>query len=164
MSYWPNTTEIRYAIIAFCGEFIMQNKTAFILALIGGIILFIEGITGSIGFFAYLPLILTIPELAPLEPVIYYLIIILGFVAASGGIGVIIGGYLFTKDRVGTGKFIVGVAVGMSLIGLIIKLIQLIWLSGATAAWDFLVIASQSMGWIGVFLTIFARRSAGTSD
>jgi len=142
----------------------MQNKTAFILALIGGIILFIEGITGSIGFFAYLPLILAVPELAPLEPVIYYLILILGFVAASGGIGVVVGGYLLTKGRVGTGKFIIGVAVGMSLIGLIIKLVQLIWLSGATAAYDFLVIAAQSMGWIGVFIAIAARRAAGTPD
>lgn len=140
----------------------MKNKISFILALIGGIVLFLEGITGGIGFFAYLPLILTIPELAPLEPIIYYLIVILSLIAASGGIGAIAGGYLLTTPRVGTGKFIIGIAVGMSLIGLIIKLIQLVWLSGATAAWDFLVIAAQTLGWIGIFLTIAARRTAKT--
>ena len=140
----------------------MQNRNSFIFALIGGIVLFIEGVTGSIGFFAYLPLVLAIPELAPLEPVIYYIIVILAFVAATGGIGAIVGGFLLTTPRIGTGKFIIGIAVGMSLIGLVIKLIQLIWLSGATAALDFLVIAAQTMGWIGIFLTIFARRTAKT--
>ncbi len=136
----------------------MENKTAFILLIIGGIILFLEGITGSIGFFAYLPMILAIPEMAPLEPVIFYLIWILTIIAASGGIGVIIGALLVSRGSEGTGKFIIGIAVGMSLIGLIIKLIQLIWLSGITAAYDFLVIAAQTMGWIGVFLTIAGRR------
>ncbi|MHA1906753.1 MAG: hypothetical protein ACW98Y_05640 [Candidatus Thorarchaeota archaeon] len=136
----------------------MENKTAFLLLLIGGIILFLEGITGSIGFFSYLPMILAIPELVPLEPIIFYLIWILTIIAASGGIGVIVGALLISRSREGTGKFIVGIAVGMSLIGLIIKLIQLIWLSGVTAAYDFLVIAAQTMGWIGVFLTIAGRR------
>ena len=73
----------------------MENKTAFLLLIIGGIILFLEGITGSIGFFVYLPMILAIPEMAPLEPVIFYLIWILTIIAASGGIGVIIGALLF---------------------------------------------------------------------
>ena len=136
----------------------MENKTAFLLLIIGGIILFLEGITGSIGFFVYLPMILAIPEMAPLEPVIFYLIWILTIIAASGGIGVIIGALLISRGSEGTGKFIVGIAVGMSLIGLIIKLIQLIWLAGATAAYDFLVMAAQTMGWIGVFLTIAGRR------
>ena len=129
------------------------------LVLIGGILLLIEGISGSIGFFAYLPLMLAIPELAALEPVIYYIILILGIIATAGGIGAIIGGFLLTTERIGLGKFIIGIAVGMSLIGLIIKLVQLLWLSGATAALDFLVLAAQSLGWIGIFLTIAGRRS-----
>ncbi len=142
----------------------MQNRTSFILVLIGGIILFIEGITGSIGFFTYLQQINTIPELVSMVPIVNALIWILTIVAFTGGIGAIVGGYLLTTQRLGTGKFIIGIAVGMSLIGLIIKLAQLIWLSGATAAWDFLIYAAQSLGWIGVFLTIAGRRSAKKPD
>ncbi|MFW9919714.1 MAG: hypothetical protein ACFFED_08955 [Candidatus Thorarchaeota archaeon] len=140
----------------------MKNKHSFALAMIGGIILFLEGITGSIGFFAYLDLITEIPELLAMTPIVNGLIWILTILALSGGIGAIIGGYMLTTDRIGTGRFIIGIAVGMSLIGLIIKLVELIWLSGATAAWDFLVIAAQTMGWIGIFLTIAARRTAKT--
>ncbi len=138
----------------------MKNKHSFIFALIGGIILFIEGITGSIGFFEYLNLISEIPELVAIVPIVSALLWVLTIVALSGGIGAVVGGYLLTTNRVGTGKFIIGIAVGMSLIGLIIKLVELVWFSGATAAWDFFVVAAQTMGWIGIFLTIFARRTA----
>jgi len=90
------------------------------------------------------------------------LIYILGIIAASGGIGAIVGGYLLTTARVGTGKFVIGIAVGMSLIGIIIGLIQVVWISGATAFWDALTILSQTTGIVGIILTILARRTAKT--
>jgi uncharacterized membrane protein len=144
-----------------CG-ILMKNKHCFVLALIGGVILFIQGVTGSIGFFSYLPMLLDIPELAPLGPVITYIIYIVGIIAASGGIGAIAGGYLLTTSRVGTGRFIIGIAVGMSLVGIIIGLIQVVWLSGVTAIWDALTILSQTAGIVGIVLTIIARRTART--
>ena len=142
--------------------FPLKNAHSFIFALIGGIILFIAGVTGSLGFFTYLPLILSIPELAALEPVVYILIYIVGIIAASGGIGAIVGGYLLTTARVGTGKFVIGIAVGMSLIGIILGLIQVVWLSGATAIWDALAVLAQTTGIVGIILTILARRTAKT--
>ncbi|MDF1539990.1 MAG: hypothetical protein P1Q69_13925 [Candidatus Thorarchaeota archaeon] len=142
----------------------MQNRTSFILVLIGGIILLIEGITGSIGFFAYLELIETIPELVLFVPIVNALVWLLTILAFTSGFGTIGGGYLLTTKRVGTGKFIIGLSVGMGLIGLIIKLAQLIWFSGATAVLDFFVIAAQSLGWVGIFLTIAGRQSAKKPD
>ena len=135
----------------------MKNKHAFLFALIGGIILIIQGVTGSIGFFAYI-LLLGV-EFAELVPLLNAIVWILTIIALSGGVGAIVGGYLLTTQRIGTGKFIIGIAVGMGLISLIITLIQLVWFSGATAAWDFLVISSQSLSFIGVILTILARRT-----
>ena len=136
----------------------MENKTAFILCLLGGILLILVSATGSIGFFEHLTLLYTVPEMAEYIWIIELLLYVLGAIAALGGIAVVFGAILISKSREGTGKFVIGIAVGMSLIGLIIQLLTLIWTSGVEAALNFLILASQSMGWIGVFLTIFGRR------
>ena len=136
----------------------MENKTAFILCLLGGILLILVSATGGIGFFAMLELLYTVPELAEVVWIIQLLLYVLSAIAALGGIAVIFGAYLLTKSKEGTGKFIIGIAVGMSLIGLIIQLVTMVWVSGVETALNFLILASQSMGWIGIFLTIIGRR------
>ena len=136
----------------------MENKTAFIFCLLGGILLILVSATGSIGFFEYLALLSIVPELAEVYWMIEILLYILSAIAALGGIAVVIGSILLLKSRESTGKFVIGIAVGMSLIGLIIQLITLVWTSGIEAATNFLILASQSMGWIGIFLTIIGRR------
>ncbi len=140
----------------------MKNKQSFLLALLGGVILLSQGITGSIGFFAYLSLVEGIPELVNLVPLINMLIWVLTAIAMTGGLGAIVGGYLLTTNRTGTGKFVIGIAVGMSLIGLILNLIQLVWLYGFTSALDLFAVSAQSLGFVGVILTILARRTAKT--
>lgn len=137
----------------------MDNKTATILCFIGGILLIIVSATGGIGFFEMLALLADVEEIADFYWIIELLLNILNFIAALGGIGVIIGALLIMKSRQGTGKFVIGIAVGMSLIGLIIQLITLIYVSGFAVAVNFLILAAQSTGWIGVFLTIFGRRA-----
>lgn len=136
----------------------MENKTAFIFCLLGGILLILVSATGTLGFFEYLALLYAVPELAEVYWIIEMLLYILSAIAALGGIAVVIGSILLLKSRESTGKFVIGIAVGMSLIGLIIQLITLVWTSGIEAATNFLILASQSMGWIGIFLTIIGRR------
>ncbi len=138
----------------------MQNKTAFVICVIAGLLLISVAATGSIGFLEYISLIAAIPELAFLEPVVNVILYVLVAIAGLGGLGVIIGGYLLTTDRVGTGKFVIGIAAGMGLIGLIIQLASMAYLYGAAQLISFVSAVSQSAGWLGVVLSIVGRRMA----
>lgn len=138
----------------------MRNFKEFLMCLIGGILLISVGAVGSIGIFSFLGYINTIPELAPLVPVVEIVLYVLVFIAGLGGLGVIIGGYLMTTQRFGTGKFVVGIAAGMGLIGLIINLAMTLYSGSVQGLIDFLGVAIQSAGWIGVILSIIARRTA----
>ncbi|MHA2425306.1 MAG: hypothetical protein ACXAEF_10990 [Candidatus Thorarchaeota archaeon] len=138
----------------------MRNKVPFLLCLAGGIILWMKELVGSIGVFEYLEILYGIPELADFVPIIQMLLYILGIIAAAGGLSVIVGGYLMTTARFGMGKFIVGIGAGMGLIGLIIDLAKLFYVSGAAAVFNLLVLLSQSMGWIAIIVTIVARQIA----
>ncbi len=142
----------------------LQNKRPLFLCLVGGILLIIAGAVGSIGALEFLSLIGTIPELEFLVPIVDILLKVLVFIAGLGGIGVIAGGFLITTPRVGTGKFIIGIAAGMGLIGLIIQLVKVVYFAGVEGLINLLEAISQSIGWIGIILTIIGRRSASTPD
>ncbi len=100
------------------------------------------------------------PELAPFEGAINITLHILAFIEALGGIGVIISGLMLTRDKVGTGKFVIGLAAGVSLIGIIINLITAVWLGGITGVYDMFLFEASFAGWIAIVLSIFARRKA----
>lgn len=145
-----------------CGN--LQNKKSFVFCLIGGILLIVAGAVGSIGALELLTLIGTIPELEFLVPYIDLLLKALAFIAGLGGIGVIAGGFLLTTPRVGTGKFVIGIAAGMGLIGLIIQLVKVVYFAGFEGLINLLEAIAQSIGWIGIILTIIGRRTASTSE
>ena len=139
----------------------MQNKTPFLLCLIGGILLIIASAVGSIGIYGD---ILTYVQVAlpDLAGVIEYALIILNFIAGLGGIAVIFGATMLTRGKVGSGKFIIGIALSMGLIGLIIGLIQIFMVSGVTGVLNFIAVMSQVPGWIGTVMAIFGRRMASS--
>jgi histidinol-phosphatase (PHP family) len=140
---------------------IKRNKTPFLLALIGGILLWIAGATGSVGIAGTITEILaSIPELAPFVDILNLIYYILLLLAGLGGITVIGGGWLMTTDRVGTGKFLIGIGAGMGLISLIIQIAQNVYTLGAGAALDlFLATAMTTIG-AGILLSIAARQMA----
>lgn len=138
----------------------VENKTPFLLCLIGGILLFQAGWTGSLGILSYLALIQTIPELADFVWIINALLYILAIMAAIGGVGVIAGGYVLTRGRVTTGKLVIGVALGISIVGLVIQLAQWLWLYGATSVVDFFGLTAEATGCIGIVLTLVGRSRA----
>jgi hypothetical protein len=117
------------------------------MVLVGGILLLMEGATGSIGFLSLIQEANTIPELADFIWIID-----------------LVGGYLMTTDRVGTGKFVVGIGAGMGLIGLLISLYPILTAYGVGGVVDFLTIASQSAGWVGAVLTIIGRQTANKPE
>jgi len=80
---------------------------------------------------------------------------ILAALTAIGGLGVIIGGWILTTDRVEIGRILIMVSVGMGILSLIMSLVQLV-LAGIIAM-GMMVQIAQSLGWIGAIFSIEAR-------
>ena len=57
-------------------------------------------------------------------------LIILGFTTYFGGVFVLLGGLHFSWGRVGRGRFLVGLGIGVSLIGLVSRLAQALLVTG----------------------------------
>ncbi|MGY5865569.1 MAG: hypothetical protein RTV41_13285 [Candidatus Thorarchaeota archaeon] len=135
----------------------MKNKVPIALALIGGFLLFQSGWVGSIGFLddvaAYA--LLYFPTMADIVTMILTILI---YIATLGGIAVIIGGILIAMSRESTGKFVIGLGAGVGLIGLIIMFVEAYMAGGVAALMDVVTLISQSIAWIGVILSILARR------
>ena len=134
----------------------MRNKVPFILCLIGGGLMIYAGAVGSAGIYGTIINIASgyAPELIPIMTVI---LTILLNIASLGGIAVIIGGYLATTDRIGTGKFIIGIAAGMGIFGFIMLVYTMYTDMGMAAFANILNILSTSASITGPVITIIAR-------
>lgn len=117
------------------------------------------GISGSIGIWGDILAFAT--SIAPaVAEVVAYILIILVNIASLGGIAVIVGGYFLTTNRFGTGKFVIGIAAGMGLIGLLILIGEMYMASGVEAFFQIYNLIANSMGLLGVVLTIVGRTIA----
>jgi len=122
--------------------------------------MFISSIVGSASFFA-LVFDLVSGYLGPAAAATFSIVLqIFTYIAMGGGISVIIGALIVALGSYGIGKFIIGLGAGMGLIGLIIYLITS-FIAGSMIA-DviglLLQILNGSYGFLGVILTIIARR------
>ena len=134
----------------------MRNKVPFLLCLIGGILMIMASVVGSAAL--WVQIFAFAETIVPGAGEIFgWILIVLGYIASLGGIAVIIGGYLVTTDRVGTGKFVIGIAAGLGLIGLIINLVTAYMAMGIAAFTDFLNLLATSSAVLGPVLTIVAR-------
>src|SRR5438067_7407908 len=66
--------------------------------------------------------------------VVLILLAILGFTTYFGGVFVLLGGLHFSWGRVGRGRFLVGLGIGVSLIGLMSRLAQAVLVTGTPLA------------------------------
>ena len=132
-----------------------SRKIAALLAYLGGTLLLIAGATGSTGIVGTIIEYL-IENLGGATADLLSLILqALTFVADLGGISVIIGGSLIINQRPRIGKFIIGIGAGMGLVGFLIILASA-FLHGWINVINFITIISQSIGWIGIILSITA--------
>lgn len=142
----------------------MHNKKAFIMCFVGGILLFLASTIGSIGMYGTIVAFVA-DQYPEMVGVLDNVLLILSFIAGLGGIGVIIGAFMLTTDRVGTGKFVIGIAAGMGLIGLVIVLAQNFMLAGTSGVVDYVSLTvSQGSGWIGAVLSILGRKMVGKPE
>jgi hypothetical protein len=95
-----------------------------------------------------------------LQDILFWILLILTNIATLGGIAVIAGGYLLTTNRVGTGKFIIGIAAGMGLIGFLMLIYNMFMAIGITAFTEIYNLLTGSMGALGIVLTIIGRMMA----
>jgi len=133
----------------------VSSKVAALLAYIGGTLLLLAGATGSTGIIGtiidYLIQNLGDATADPLSLILQAL----NFIADLGGISVIIGASFIINQRPRIGKFIIGIGAGMGLIGFLIILASA-FLHGWINAINLITTISQSIGWIGVILSIAA--------
>ena len=134
----------------------MRNKIPFILCIIGGALMIYAGVVGGVGFWE--DLLAYAAAIAPrYAEIMAWILIILQNIASMGGVAVIIGGYLVTTDRVGTGKFIIGIAAGMGIFGFIMLIYNMYMAMGMAAFAELLNIISASAAVAGPVITIVAR-------
>jgi hypothetical protein len=117
------------------------------------------GAVGGIGLWAYLPMIVAFLGL-PAE-VAYYvnlLLSALSWIASFGGVAVIFGSALFLVNRIGTGRFIIGLGAGMGIFSLIILFAGYFVAGIAPVVWPLIFLNSPAL--LGAVLAVVARYMA----
>jgi hypothetical protein len=137
----------------------MENKKWIFLCIIGGILMIISSVIGSISFFELVFSEISTEVGEDAANILSIILQILAYIAMGGGISVIIGALIVAMNHYRLGKFIIGLGAGMGLISLIIFLITSI-VNGSIVE-EFIGIVSEighgSYGFLGIFLTIVAR-------
>jgi hypothetical protein len=134
-----------------------RRRAAFVLALVGGVTMLIGGVTGGLGVYS-----LSFAEISMVYPqlvnVLNVLLPALTAVASFGGLAVIAGGILFLAGRIGIGKLLITLGAGVGFAGIVMGLTTgLIQGQGIVASAQAVFATGQTIGWIGIFLSIFAR-------
>jgi len=89
--------------------------------------------------------------------VLVVLLVILGFTTYFGGIFVLLGGLHFSWGRVGRGRFLVGLGVGVSMLGLMSRLAR----SVLENSLDEIIPLTTSLTGIGILLGIGSHSLMG---
>lgn len=137
----------------------MEHKKWVILCFIGGVLMVLSSVVGSVGFIG------TVLSWAAgvfgleMTKTFSILMTILAYIATGGGISVIVGALIaaFGPDRIG--RIVIGIGIGTGLIGLIIILITNL-IAGVSIS-DLPNIFSSAFngtyGLAGVVISIFSR-------
>jgi len=136
----------------------VHNSNAFLLCLVGGILMMLAGVSGTLQLMGELLLsnedVMDPTALMTVEIVTGMLILL----TALGGLGVVASGIILTTRRVQLGRILVALFTGMGVLGLAANLAQLIMVG--TLAMDLMHQVGQSLGWIGAIFAIIARTVA----
>lgn len=138
----------------------MEHKKWVILCIIGGALMLISSVIGRVGFLGTLLELLTGVVNVEVQRIIEIVLTVFTYIAAAGGISVIIGALIagFSSDF--AGRLVVGIGIGASLISLIVLLITSIY--GGTTVDDLPQLLLNTFngiyGLVGVLIAILARR------
>jgi len=125
-----------------------KNKQAMIIAIIAGILLLVAGMSCVAAWQTIKDFVI---ENITDNNIVQNVFTLLIFIASLGGIAVIIGGILISKNKIRTGKLFISLGAGLGLIGLIFSIV-VAYLEESLTMGSFL-----SIGTIGLILSIVAR-------
>jgi len=135
----------------------IRRTVTFVVAVTSGVFLLISGIRGPTG--TYQIVIDQLPNLTQNQQILQIantIAAILITISLAGGLAVIAGGILILMNRVGTGKFVIGLGAGVGIPWLIMLAITLLTTQQVAA-----VVAEYStIGWAGIILALVARTIA----
>ncbi|MBI5001139.1 MAG: hypothetical protein HZB92_06400 [Euryarchaeota archaeon] len=131
----------------------LVNKSAMYVAIVGGILLLVAGLTGAAAWAQIRDAVAHYITSDPLVMDIFGWLII---VASFGGFAVILGGLLIGYEHEWGGKFLIMLGAGMGLIGFIIAFATW-YLNGMTVMFT---IGGSIIGLVGIILSIIARQMA----
>lgn len=138
----------------------MEHKKGVILCIISGILMLLSSIIGRVGFLGIILNLISGFVGPEIQQVIELIFNIFSFIAAGGGISVILGAFIAGISSDFIGRLVVGIGIGASLISLIILLITSIF--GGTTIEDLPSILLNTFngiyGLVGVIIAIFGRR------
>ena len=136
----------------------VHNSNAFLLCLVGGILMMLAGVSGTIQLMGELLLsnedVMDPTTMMTVEIVTGMLVLLTGL----GGLGIIVSGLVLTTRRVQLGRILVALFTGMGVLGLVLNLAQLVMVG--TLTMDLMHQVGQSLGWIGAIFAIIARTVA----
>jgi hypothetical protein len=133
----------------------IHNKNAFVLCLLGGVLLIASGASGVIGLMDELAeALLAVLELS-LVLTLETIMAGLATLTILSGVVVIIGGAILTTSKVRIGRIIINLAITVGIVGLMIIMVQSV--VAGTIAMELLMQLQLSLGWIGAILAFIAR-------
>jgi hypothetical protein len=146
--YWNNIGET------------VASRFAAALAVFAGTLLIIANVVGSSGIVGIALGFLIDQFTSPASDALTVIQKVLDYIASLGGISVIGGGILIYAGLKWPGKLLIRVGAGMGAIGFLVLIISIL-IQGPEKLVAFAILASQSLGWIGIILalasTIVAR-------
>jgi hypothetical protein len=138
----------------------MEHKKWVILCAIGGILMLLSSVVGRVGILGTLLALIADLVGPEMQQVLLIILTIFTFIAAGGGLSVIIGALIAGYSSDFVGRLVVGIGIGASLISLIILLITSIF--GGVSVSDLPQILLNTFnglyGLVGVILAIIGRR------
>ncbi|MFX1324457.1 MAG: hypothetical protein ACFE8N_05840 [Promethearchaeota archaeon] len=138
----------------------MEDKKWILLCVIGGTLMILGSTVGNINFFETVYGVLEGVLTSQLWlDIIRYGLNIMAFIAAGGGITVIVGAMIVGLGNYRIGKFIIGLGAGLGLIGFIIFITGSIINGSIINDLNAIIleIVNGGYGFLGVLLTIVAR-------
>lgn len=139
----------------------MKNQTPFLLCIIAGLLFLLANYNNGVGTIVALYVFLhSIAALAPFYAIFDFILVILWGIAWSGGLAIIIGGFLLTVNHVRLGKFLITIAAGFGLISLILIILWIQIMFGLAGLLVLTWLIWHSAWAIAIILTIIARRLA----
>ena len=136
----------------------VHNSNALLLCLVGGLLMMLAGVSGTIQLMEELMLrngdAMDPTALMTVEIVTGMLVLLTGL----GGMGIVASGIILTTRRVHLGRILIALFTGMGVLGLAANLVQLVMVG--TLAMDLMHQVGQSLGWIGAIFAIIARTVA----